>query len=76
VSFCSSHLAIKKLLQYSFYENLKNQFFRKNFKKVFVLQRKHVHKSKISNAIISKATTIWKNDPIFSNFTQNFTEKK
>src|SRR6478752_1910163 len=37
----------KKLLQCSFYENLKNpcknRFFRKKFKKVCVLQRKHVY---------------------------------
>ena len=30
----------KKLLQCSYYENLKNRFFRKKFKKVCVLQRK------------------------------------
>src|SRR3954468_21457825 len=30
----------KKLLQCSFYKNLKNRFFRKKFKKVCVLQRR------------------------------------
>src|SRR3569623_1753328 len=48
----------KKLLQCSFYENLKNlcknRFFRKKFKKVCVLQRRACNKLKISNAIISK----------------------
>ena len=34
----------KKLLQCSFYENLKNRFFRKKFKKVCVLQRRACNK--------------------------------
>ena len=36
----------------------KNRFFRKKFKKVCVLQRRACNKFKISNAIISKTTTI------------------
>src|SRR6185312_11849863 len=40
------------------YENLKNRFFRQKFKKVCVLQRRACNKFKISNAIISKTTTI------------------
>jgi CCR4-NOT transcription complex subunit 7/8 len=44
-----------------FEKNLKNQcnnrFFRKKFKKVCVLQRKHERKFKISNVIFSKTTT-------------------
>ena len=61
----------KQLLQCSFYENLKNRFFRKKFKKVCVLQRKHVQNFKcnyLENYNDSEHAVKTKNVPFFMNF--------
>ena len=65
----------KKLLQYSFYENLKNRcknrFFRKKFKKVCVLQRRACNKFKrdyLENYNDSEHAVKTKNAPFFMNF--------
>ena len=75
VSFCSSHLAFKKLLQYSFYENLKdlckNRFLRNKFKKVCVLQRRACNKFKrnyLENFNDSEHAVKTKNAPFFMIF--------
>ena len=57
VSFCLSHLAIKIATMF-IYKNLKdwckNRFFRKKFKKVCVLQRKHEPKFKFQTQLSRK----------------------
>src|SRR6185437_6009150 len=74
VSCYSSHLAIK-ILQCSFYENLKNKcknrFFRKKFKKVCVLQRRACDKFKrnyLENYNGSEHAEKTKNAPFFMIF--------
>ena len=63
VSFCSSHLAIKELLQCSFYKNLinwcKNRFFRKKFKKFAYYNEELVHKFKFQTQFWVKFTQNW-----------------
>src|SRR6185437_5977662 len=61
----------KKLLQCSFYENLKNRFFRKKFKKVCVLQRRACNKFKrnyLENYNDSEHAVKTKNAPFFMIF--------
>src|SRR3569623_336596 len=62
VPFCSSHLAIKNCYNVHFIKILKIDakidFSAKNSKKFVYYNEELVHKFKISNAIISKTTTI------------------
>ena len=60
-----------KLLQCSFYKNLKNRFFRKKFKKVCVLQRRACNKFKhnyLENYNDSEHAVKTKNAPFFMIF--------
>src|SRR3954452_11265779 len=65
----------KKLLQCSFYENLKNRFFRKKFKKVCVLQRRactqiqNFKRNYLENYNDSEHAVKTKNAPFFMNFS-------
>ena len=66
VSFCSSHLAIKSATMFILWKFKKSmQKSIKNSKKFVYYNEELVHKFKISNAIISKTTTI-QNMPHFS----------